>query len=382
MTGEGSRAESDRSRSRRSYLKLAGLAATAAGLGGVAWALEEGGRDHRQVNLADHGVDDTGEEPIDVALEDVAADDTTVRLPEGTYRLESFRPGRLSNFTLEGDDATLVPPQGSTDVIVGLLGSDITLRGFTFDYTAEHTAPQVIVRCSDGLTVEDCEFVGVADVPGSQGRSAHEYHLMPAVVHPTGEGVVRNVTLADGTTSPSNRGGIWVSGDSAGRLRFENVHLERWANNSLYVSESEGALEVVGSRFVNNDVGGPRIGATKATIRDTAVISDGWVPVQGFTGNRTSRGVWIDDACREATIEDCEFVMTGPYAGNAIVFQDWSNSRSRSWLLQEVATWLASDTRIEVRNCRFRLGEGLHAVRHASRGATVTTHDINVRAGP
>jgi hypothetical protein len=379
MVEEGDRSERGWPRSRRSYLKLAGLAATAAGVGGVAWAVEQAGRSQRTVDLADHGIDGGGDEPIDIALADVAADDTTVRLPSGTYRLESFQPGPLSNFTLEGDDATLVPPQGSTGVIVGLLGNHLTLRGFTFDYTAENTAPQVVVRCSDGLVVEDCKFVGVADVPGGQGRSAHEYHLMPAVLHPTGEGVVRNVTLADGTTSPSNRGGIWVSGDSAGRLRFENVHLERWANNSLYVSESDGALAVVGSRFVNNDVGGPRIGAATAEVRDTTVIADGWVPVQAFTGARNSRGLWIDDACETVRVENCEFVMTGPYAGPAIVFQDWSNASSHSGLFPEVARRLAGKTSIDVRNSRFRMRDGLEVVRHASAGATVTTVNLDVR---
>lgn len=380
MVGERTGTESDSSHSRRAYLKLVGLTAAAVGLGGLALGIEEAGGDHRTVDLVEEGADPTGQEPVDPTLEDVATDDTTVVLPEGTYRLESFRPRPLSNFTLRGHDATLVPPQGSTDVIVGLMGNDITIRGITFDYTAMNTAPQVIARCSDGLTIEDCEFVGVADVTGGNGRSGHEYHLMPSVTHPDGEGIVRNVSLADGSASPSNRGGIWVSGDSAGRLRFENVHLERWANNSLYVGESEGILEVVDSRFVNNDVGGPRIGAKTAEVKNSAVISDGWVPIQAFTDSRQSRGLWIDDACEQALVENCEFVMTGPYASDAIVFQDWSGSSSGGLrLFGELTKELSSETCIDVRNCRFVMNDGLRPIRHVSHGATVTTENLDVQ---
>ena len=380
MEGEKTGAESVSSRSRRSYLKLAGLTATATGLGGIVWASGPAGNDHQRVNLLEEGVDNTGKTPIDDRLEDVASDDTTVVLPEGTYRLESFRPGPLSNFTLRGQDATLVPPKGSTDVIIGLMGNNITLQGITFDYTAKNTAPQVIARCSDGLTIEDCEFIGVADVTGGNGRSAHEYHLMPAVTHPDGEGIVRNVSLADGAASPSNRGGIWVSGDSAGRLRFENVHLERWANNSLYVGESKGALEVVDSRFVNNDVGGPRIGAKTAEVKDTAIIADGWVPIQAFTNSRQSRGLWIDDSCEQVLVENCEFVMTGPYASSAIVFEDWSDSSSSGWeLFGRLTESLASETCIDVRNCRFVMNDGLRPIQHISNGATITTENLDVQ---
>lgn len=380
MTGEKGSDRSGGSRSRRSYLKLAGLAATGIGLGGVAWGLDQAESARPDVHLLDE-LPDGGEEPIDDVLAAVAADDTTVRLPEGTYRIESFRPGPLSNFTLRGDGATLVPPDDNTDIVVGLMGSDITLGGFTFDYTAEDTAPQVVVRCSDGLLVEDCAFVGTADVYGGRGRSAHEYHLMPAVTHPQGKGTIRNVSLADGSASPSNRGGIWVSGDSAGRLAFENVHLERWANNSLYVAESEGTLAVRDSRFVNNNVGGPRIGAAISNVTNTTVVSDSEVPVQAFTGKRRSRGLWIDDNCEDVHVENCEFVMTGPHASDAIIYQDWSTPSPGSELLPGLAGRLTGSTRIGVSDCQFVMSDGRQAISHRSEGATVTTQNIDVRTG-
>ena len=376
MTGDGGRSKKEHSRSRRSYLKLAGLTATAAGVAGLTVSgLDSKQTDVEEINVVDEGADDEGNEPIDDVLTDLVADDTTLRFPSGTYKLESFRPGPLSNFSMIGDDATLLPPDGSTDVIVGLIGQDITFEGFRFDYRAENTAPQVIARCSDGLTFADCEFVGVADVHGGRGRSAHEYHLMPSVTHPRGKGVIRNVKLADGSTSPSNRGAVWVSGDSAGTLRFENVHAEHWANNSLYVDQSEGTLEVVGSRFVNNDVSGPRIGAANATVRDTTVISDGWVPIQAFTGVRNSRGVWIDDACDHATVEDCEFIMTGPYASDAIVFQDWA---VYSGPMKKLANELTGGTTVVVKNCQFTLRDGLQAIRHRTSGAMIKTKNLQI----
>lgn len=370
--------------SRRTALKIATVsAASMAGIGatrrlGTVGRPQANPTARRTVNVVDAGAANDGSERIDDVLASIAADDTTIEFPPGTYKLGTFRPGPLSNFTLSGTDATLVPPAGSTDIIVGLLGQHVTVEGFTFDYTAPNTAPQVIVRCSHGLTIRDCRFDGVADVWGGRGRSNHEYHLMPAVTHPDGTGVVRNVSLADGSTSPSNRGGIWVSGESAGTLRFEDVVLRRWANNSLYVDRSDGTVVVSGARFVNNGVSGPRLGMANARVENTTVISDGQVPVQGFTGDQKSRGLWVDDQCQQVRVEDCRFVMTGPHASDAIVYEDWSGSGSSGTASGGVVDRTVGQTYLHLVDDRFVLRPDLDVIRRVADGATVVEKRVKV----
>lgn len=367
----------ERPSSRRTVLRVAGLGTTATAIDRLSTLFGRSRAAAHSVNIVDAGAQRDGSEFIDDVLSSVAADNTTVEFPPGTYKLRTFRPGPLSNFTLSGTGATLVPPAGSTDIVVGLLGQHVTLEGFTFDYSAENTAPQVIVRCSHGLTIQNCRFVGVADVWGGEGTSNHEYHLMPAVTHPDGNGLIRNVSLAAGSVSPSNRGGIWVSGESAGTLRFEHVHLEQWANNSLYIDESDGSVVVSGSRFVNNGVSGPRIASSNARVVDTEILSNGPVPRQGFTGDQKSRGLWIDDHPDTVRVEDCRFVMTGPSASDALVFEDWAEGGPHGTVVDGVSR-VDRRTHITLRDSQIILRPDLDVVRRASRGATVIKRNVTV----
>ena len=340
---------------RRSYLKLASAAATAAVGGAIGTA---GAAYSNTVDIVQAGADNTGNQDIASVLNSVAGNDTMVEFPPGTYRLSGFS-GSFSNLALVGTDATIVPPNGSTSTIMSLSGANVTVEGFTFDYTASNTAPQMSMRCSDGLLLKDCDFVGVADVSGGSGSSSHQYHFFPAVTSSSGSGLIQNVSFADGSISPSNRGGIWFGQNNQGTLTFDGLHMEKWANNSLYCYNSGGPVIVKNSFFRNNNVSGPRIGSNGTRILDSTFVSDGWVPVQAFTGGRTSRGIWLPAACDDVLIQGCDFVMSGPYANSAIVYQSYN-------------------TNVDVKDCRFQMDVDRPAIDVRQGGAGLTIDGVSV----
>ena len=349
---------SDSELTRRSYLKFAGTAASglaAIGVGGTA-----GAQDGRQtVNVVSAGADKTGETPIDDVLHSAVAENTRILFPPGTYRLNGFSADGLSNVSFVGKKATLVPPEGSTGNLLSLSGTNVTVEGFTFDYSAPSTAPMVTMVCTDGLVLKDCDFVGVADVSGGGGNSGHQYHFLPAITSPEGSGLVKNVSLADGAMSPSNRGGIWFGQNNLGTLTFDGLHMEKWANNSLYCYNSGGPVIVKNSYFRNNNVGGPRIGSNGTRVLDTTIVSDGEVPVQAFTGGQNSRGIWIPKACEDVLIEGCDFVMSGPYASAGIVYD-------------------APGANADVKNCRFEMDVDQPAIECPVDGGPITINNVSV----
>jgi hypothetical protein len=345
------------SHSRRTFLKSAtGVAAAFAGASAVGTA---GARAGRRVNVVSEGADENGETPIDDVLQSAVASNTEIFFPPGTYRLNGFSADGLENVSFVGKKATLVPPDGSTSQLLALSGTNVSVEGFTFDYTAPSTAPMVTMRCTDGLELKNCEFVGVADVPGGGGSSGHQYHFLPSVTDPNGTGLVENVTMADGTMSPSNRGGIWFGQDNAGTLTFDGLHVEKFANNSLYCYTSAGPVIVKNSFFRNNNVGGPRIGSNGSRILDTTIVADGEVPVQAFTDGQTSRGIWIYSACDDVLVEGCDFTMSGPYAGGGIVYG-------------------AANANVDVKDCRFEMDVDRPAIDCPVDGGPITIEDVSV----
>ena len=342
---------------RRNFLQTTGAIASAlAGVGAMGSAGAQAGR---AINVVSEGADKTGGTPIDDVLHSAISSNTRIFFPPGTYRLNGFSADGLENVSFVGKKATLVPPEGSTGQLLALSGTNVSVEGFTFDYTAPSTAPMVSMQCTDGLELKNCDFVGQADVSGGGGSSGHQYHLLPAVTDPNGTGLVKNVTMADGTMSPSNRGGIWFGDNNQGTLVFDGLHMEKFANNSLYCYSSVGPVIVKNSFFRNNNVSGPRIGSNGTRILNTTIVSDGEVPTQAFTGGQTSRGIWIPDDCSDVLIQGCDFVMSGPYASSGIVYD-------------------APNAGADVKNCRFEMDVESPAIEASVTASPITIDNVSV----
>jgi len=250
-------------------------------------------------------------------LELLLADGVEVYFPPGRYVLDPISL-RGNDWSLVGENATLVVPGDVTGPYLDVDGSNWTIDGFTIDLTADGAAPVNHLKGTD-WTLKDVEFVGQMDDPG---RRKNSWLLFPAVTERDGRGLVENVTAMDGSADPgqsSNRGLTWFGQNNVGTLVWRECRFSKWANNTLYGANSAGRLVIEDCLFENTNVG-VRVGGD-TVVRGCTWLQTGRVPVQRWSGDANARGLWINSnqyMPGAVTIEDCAFVMTGPTATRAI----------------------------------------------------------------
>jgi hypothetical protein len=297
---------------RRAYLGLAGAAVAATA--GVTTSGRT--RAETRVNIAAAGADTTGVEPVNDVLTDVLDDGVEVYFPPGTYRLD---PVSLSgsNWSLVGEDATLLVPAYTDREWLSLDGENWTVEGFTVDLSAEGVAPSNYLRGS-GWTVRDLEFAGRLDSPDETGDATLLY---PAVA--TGStAVFENVRAMDGSAPPdgeSTRGLAWFGANSRGTMVWRDCAFSGWANGTIRGEASPGELVVEDCLF-ENTTGGVRCGGN-TVVRDTTFDQRGSIPARRATGAADGRGVWINASGHTpgpVVVEGCSFLMDGPDARPAV----------------------------------------------------------------
>lgn len=282
--------------------------------------------DDGPINIQEAGADPTGQEPIDNVLRTLAANETHIYFPEGQYRLGDFS-GNFQNLVLEGEQATIVPRSRSTLWrLIDLWGEGNVVDGFVFDYRDTQLPPEISIGGPDGWAFRNCTFLGTqkTDLERRGG-----FALLPAVTSESGEGVVENVYMHEGSAPPSGgdtRGGIWFGPGNKGTLHIDGVWMEAWAENTIYGHNSPGEILIENSFFRNTNVAGTRIGGN-TILRNNTYVKTGPVPRQTHPerSGRLMRGVWITGGRREygasgpILIEDCDFYFTdGSTTGPAI----------------------------------------------------------------
>jgi hypothetical protein len=266
-------------------------------------------RERRTIEGAGKRVNDE----LDVLL----SDDVEVYFPPGEYRLDPIRL-RGSNWSLVGDDATLVVPDDVTGPYFDVDGENWTIEGFTIDLTADRAAPVNHLKGTD-WAFRNVEFVGRM---GDPDRRQNSWLLFPAVTAPDASGLVENVRAMDGSAKPgqsSNRGLTWFGQNNVGTLIWRGCEFSRWANNTLYGANSAGPLVLEDCLFQNTNVG-VRVGGN-TVVRGCTWIQNGKLPIQRWSGDSNGRGLWINSNTftpGEITVEDCTFIMTGAHATRAI----------------------------------------------------------------
>jgi hypothetical protein len=238
---------SDRSNSglllpRRSYLALAGI--TAGALSGVstAAATDPDSTYERVVDVTDAGADPSGAKPIDDVLDAHVDDDTLVRFPEGEYRITGQTFDELHNVAFVGQDATLVPDDGSTELLTFTSAHDLVVDGLSADVTASDARATLSVNVTGGRNV-----VRGYTVTGRQDDAA------PVEVS-VGSGArldVVGVELTDGGAAAGIAVGSTESADGDGTLVVEDCTVEAWTDG-LAVSGHSGPLRVRGGQFADN----------------------------------------------------------------------------------------------------------------------------------
>lgn len=223
------------------------------------------------VDVSAAGADTSGERPVNDLLSDLAEDDTLLYLPQGRYHLdEAFVLHEFTNVGIVGDDATIVPPEGYSDIMFAI-GQPGTARGFlidgiTFDYRAEETGGRpLFVKVDDGLLVRDVTVTGSQDVD--------EELMRFDVSSPSGSGLVERVRMPHGATVGMEATGCYVGETNRGDLTFRDCHVAGFPDNGLYAEPPEGKIRVIGGLYENNDTSNVRVGG-EGLIRGVHVRCD------------------------------------------------------------------------------------------------------------
>lgn len=257
------------------------------------------------VDVADHGADRNGEEPINDLLEENVADDTLFYFPEGTYHVaQLFHVRNHNNVGFVGPDATLRPTKGQVgDWLILSDVSRLLIEGLTLSNETKQTGVRTKVHVNGGENViRDVDVVGFHDVD----PDTHGFTLR--VIGADTSLRLQNVALPDGAR---NGTGVFVHpSNDPGTLRLEDCHVENWYEQGLYGSSHGGPMYVVGGRYANNGTAQVRVGGgdadTEAVVRDVTVRIDDAQPSE-HKGN--VRGIWLHEG-ESTLVENCDVAVT------------------------------------------------------------------------
>lgn len=344
---------------RRSFMKKAalGVGALAFGITGSGSAgastTRHGISFDNVVNLVDDfGADPTGSEPVDSAVENAAAADTLVMVPDGEYRFSGevlvSPAGNVGFLAEDGASPRFVAPAGHNDHLLNVYHLPRALfEGIDIDIREADTTAGLRFDIEDQVHVEDVEFLGRGTHPDSRVTNA----LDVAVTNATGTGTIRNVRALKGSAighykSGDGRVGVFVGRANVGTVRIEDCHLEEFGNNGLYCSRTTGAVEVVGGTYRNNNVSGVRIGGSASYV-DGAVVE---VDLGSYTGPTTRMDKAYNTRCivleqnnvtktPGATIRDADLrIASADNSQAAVHFWGWTGETAG----------VISNTRIQV----------------------------------
>jgi len=287
---------------RRSFLK--GAAATAAV--GALGAAGVSGNAAAAVDIVDQGADPNGGDPIDGVLEDAVSDGTVVEFPsDGVFAIDGANLYG-NDFELRGNGATLVPEGG----FISVNGDGWTMDGFEIDMTASGGYPSASFA-GGGWTVSRCIWRGQAGTDDSYAVFVEfEGDTVQFVDCYWPDGAV------DGGEE-SNFGcmGSFANNTNSGHLRLERCWFHGWSEDTTYLSEADGSVELVDCYFRNTIVG-PRV--SDVTLRRVKSVHTEAVPVEAWSGSSFQAGVWLNGekgVSGDVLVDDCDFYIAGPDGG-------------------------------------------------------------------
>lgn len=264
----------DRLLDRRSYLKLAGVAAATVTTGTAAAS---------QSSSRTLGVSDG--ERIDSYLEQIG-DGETVVIPDGTY---TFNSATISadNVTVKGDGATFVS-RGATRL--NIRGTNWEFGGVTFDQTGGSSQVMIFPSGSE-WRLHSCAWVGEL--------SAGNYLIYPAV-DAGSQAELDRCWFGDGVSDDRSESAIKANGGVDGDLWVRRTYF--YQNGSYGVQtvnppDMRGTVNYDQCYFENCYLdclrAGNNFGKT-AEVTDCTLVYDsqGETPAVQSTGQKAFRGVW------------------------------------------------------------------------------------------
>lgn len=211
----------------------------------------------RVVDITDLGVDPAGNEAIQDTLVDAIEENTLVRLPEGTYRIdETVSVTDVERFGIYGDDATIVPPERFEDILLHVDTSDLAagtvhVEGLHFELGRERGARLLHAIVSDRLVVRNVSAAGtVASGPNL---------VRVDVTDDDGTGLVERLDLPDGAVPRTGITGCFVGRKNAGDLTFRDCRIVGFPDNGLYAEPPAGRIVVERGFYANNGIASVRV---------------------------------------------------------------------------------------------------------------------------
>lgn len=274
------------------------------------------------INIVEAGADNTGGESISPIIQELAADDTLLKFPEGRYYVDELvRFTGFENFGMVGDNATLVPApadQYKSEARMFKLGvrynpgRNLEVKNFTVDYSAPNTGLRAFdMSVSDGLIAENLTFEGVHDA-GTWGP------MHVDIIGSDGYGVVKNIEMPEGgvfTEETSQDAmptvewgptGFLLSPYHSGRLDVVDCVIGAFPDNGLYDSNSPGQVLVKGGRYQNCNSASVRITGNNSGVYGAHIVID-----QNRSLDQGQHGIRLDGGSN-VTVADCSIEMARP----------------------------------------------------------------------
>ena len=314
--------------------------------------------------VGDLGMDRTGQEPIDDALDRAYGDSTLVVFPPGAYLATKPHVWKkdVSGFGMLGlgetkNDVEFVFPKGNEGApdpanywfLRAENGRDHLLENVTIQQTDDMvTGVGMVFWQEDGLQIQDVEVAGFNPAynhdPG--------FCIIAAVTSQPGVGVIDGFTCTDGGVVdlyPKRKIPIASYRNHRGELRILNPHIANAGEHSMYVSRTRGCVRVENGLFVNNDNSNLRLSGgghpeKRSWAKDCRILIDTDNAENLPSGERYegARGIWVESG------SEYEYGYNDLLLEN-IQVEALSNARPAVLLLHE-----HSHGSLTVRNCSFR----------------------------
>jgi hypothetical protein len=274
------------------------------------------------IDAASSGADASGEEAINDFLDEYADDDTLLTFRPGDYRLDPTVLSGLSTFGIlgVGDERPTILPTGSgcrpgEAHVAFETVTDFLLEDVDIDFQENGNGGSIHLFARGDVDVRNVELAG---------HCPEQIALMRIDIYESEANATVENLVANDDTSNSQLTGVYVGKHHAGSVRFQDCEISGFSDNGLYASSpgqdggANGAVEVVGGTYTNNNIANVRLGSSESVARGVTIDVDS--PPE-LDGSVNARGIRLRNRSGHV-IEDCE-ISIGEGAGDsfgAIVF--------------------------------------------------------------
>lgn len=279
-TTESSSTGEDRSvLNRRTYMKLGAAAISALSLETVTGSLTNHVSRHgiefrrSQDAIDDLGMDPTGEESIDGALERTA-DGDLIQFPDGIYRFhgafEISTQDGTRGFEGVGENVTFLTSEGDVGFLLDANQMDgVYVSNIAFDQRLTNSCIGIRLT-GDRVICKDVELIGGCDCPGGGVPL-----LSHATESATGQSLVVNIVASAGCNSQPalGRPGIFLEQSHKGTLMVQDCDLRQFPSAAVHATRHSGRIRVIDSYFENN-ASAIRLSGPGSRIKDSKIVVD------------------------------------------------------------------------------------------------------------